>query len=315
MPVFGIPQTYCLVRDFERTVDFYQRLLGFQLVLEVLGTPSSAETLGSAPIGQDWERLRGSAARRVAVLELAGWSLGLIELEGPAPGSPDGDNVGMGAMNLALRVSDVDVEREGLEKAGVQSVSSIKEFEDRTGFSWRWCTFKDPEGNTLALVEDRPIDFDLARMAAAVREGRLARNWTLQDLARRVGLSAPHLSQIERGQSFPSVNALLAIARSMGLPPSRFFEGEAEGFSSRSDASLHPLAFADNHDYEGEAPDTATYSDLTAARAGESSRASLPLKRPAAFFVADELEKLSSLNERGLLTEEEFNCQKAKLLG
>jgi len=37
--------------------------------------------------------------------------------------------------------------------------------------------------------------------------------------------------------------------------------------------------------------------------------------RVAAPSVADEIDKLAALKERGLLTEEEFNAQKAKLLG
>lgn len=43
--------------------------------------------------------------------------------------------------------------------------------------------------------------------------------------------------------------------------------------------------------------------------------AKTPLATPAAASVADELAKLASLLDRGLLTEDEFSMQKARLLG
>jgi transcriptional regulator with XRE-family HTH domain len=44
-----------------------------------------------------------------------------------------------------------------------------------------------------------------------VRKERLARGWTLQDLAQRTGIAAPHLSRIENGRRPPTMNVAIAM--------------------------------------------------------------------------------------------------------
>ena len=48
-----------------------------------------------------------------------------------------------------------------------------------------------------------------------VRDARLAAGMTVRDLARRIGVSASHVSQVERGIGAFSVPALYAVAREM----------------------------------------------------------------------------------------------------
>jgi transcriptional regulator with XRE-family HTH domain len=52
-------------------------------------------------------------------------------------------------------------------------------------------------------------------IASAVRARRRRLGLTLQDLAKTSGLSAPFLSQVERGQATPSITSLIAIARAL----------------------------------------------------------------------------------------------------
>lgn len=53
-----------------------------------------------------------------------------------------------------------------------------------------------------------------------IRELRLERGLTLDDLARAAGISASHLSRLERGQTAPSFIVASRIAHEIGVLPS-----------------------------------------------------------------------------------------------
>jgi transcriptional regulator with XRE-family HTH domain len=53
-----------------------------------------------------------------------------------------------------------------------------------------------------------------------IRELRLERGLTLDELARSASISASHLSRLERGQTAPSFTVAAAIAREIGVMPS-----------------------------------------------------------------------------------------------
>lgn len=64
----------------------------------------------------------------------------------------------------------------------------------------------------------------MGNLGQKVREARLAQNLTLREVARRAGLTASLISQIERGLANPSVSSLLSIANVLGLPMDYFFD-------------------------------------------------------------------------------------------
>ncbi len=51
-----------------------------------------------------------------------------------------------------------------------------------------------------------------------VRRLRQERGWSQQELSLRSGISTPHISSIERGKRFPSLEYALRIAESLGVP-------------------------------------------------------------------------------------------------
>ncbi len=59
-----------------------------------------------------------------------------------------------------------------------------------------------------------------------VRDLRKAKGMTIPDLAQEVGLSTGFISQMERGLSSPSVDALKRVARALGVSISWFFRNE-----------------------------------------------------------------------------------------
>lgn len=57
-----------------------------------------------------------------------------------------------------------------------------------------------------------------------VRLARFKRNMTLKEVASRSGMSATHISEIERGKTSPTIGALQRIASALDEKPSHFVE-------------------------------------------------------------------------------------------
>lgn len=66
----------------------------------------------------------------------------------------------------------------------------------------------------------------LAAIGLRIREARLARNLTLQDLADAVGLSTSMISLVERGRASPSIGSLIAIASALDVAMSDLVASE-----------------------------------------------------------------------------------------
>lgn len=60
-------------------------------------------------------------------------------------------------------------------------------------------------------------------LGARVREIRRARNWTLEEAARRAGLARSTLSKIENEQMSPTYDAVQKLARGLGITPPQLF--------------------------------------------------------------------------------------------
>lgn len=90
----------------------------------------------------------------------------------------------------------------------------------------------------------------MGNLGQKVREARQARNLTLREVARRAGLTASLISQIERGLANPSVSSLLSIANVLGLSMDYFFEttnrAPAGGVGSVQ-LSVNPPSLPANH--------------------------------------------------------------------
>src|SRR6185312_9818799 len=88
------------------------------------------------------------------------------------------------------------------------------------------------ESATLAAVSDDPPSggerAGLPAVGSHIRDRRQSLELSVRELARRVGLSASLISQIERGKATPSVATLYAITNELGLSLDELFsEGAA----------------------------------------------------------------------------------------
>src|SRR5438105_12088906 len=70
-------------------------------------------------------------------------------------------------------------------------------------------------------------------LGARLREAREARNMTLRELARRLGLSPSLISQVETGKSQPSISTLFAIVGELEIPVNEVvWEADPDGRDS-----------------------------------------------------------------------------------
>jgi len=94
---------------------------------------------------------------------------------------------------------------------------------------------------------------DSQELGRRIRSLRAERRLTLKQVEEACGLSATHLSEIERGRTSPTIGALTRIARALGRPASYFIEEEElpdvvhvprerlAGFMTASGACVEPL--------------------------------------------------------------------------
>jgi transcriptional regulator with XRE-family HTH domain len=82
---------------------------------------------------------------------------------------------------------------------------------------------------------------DLVALGELIRDLREARKMKQDELGRRVGMSRPNISLLERGSiKFPKIEKLKAIAEALEVPPGELF---ARAGISQPDAELGTLAW------------------------------------------------------------------------
>lgn len=74
--------------------------------------------------------------------------------------------------------------------------------------------------------DDIYLDVKALQLGSKIRELRLKKNYTLQDVAAKTGLSKPFLSQIENDHVVPPVATLLRLARALNVNLAHFFQDE-----------------------------------------------------------------------------------------
>jgi len=77
----------------------------------------------------------------------------------------------------------------------------------------------------MTLIKD-PVELQLASFGTALRDLRLERGWSLQELASRSGLSKTFLSRLETGDRQASIAAVLSLARIFGVSLTSMFEAQ-----------------------------------------------------------------------------------------
>jgi len=63
-----------------------------------------------------------------------------------------------------------------------------------------------------------------ANVGDRIKKMRIERNLTLKDIEARAGVSATHVSEVERGRASPTVGALVKIAAALAVEPAHLVE-------------------------------------------------------------------------------------------
>ena len=79
----------------------------------------------------------------------------------------------------------------------------------------------------MTIVRD-PIQLQLDSFGVRLKELRLKKGWTLQDLADQSGLSKTFVSRLETGDRQASIAAVLTLARIFGVSLASMFESQLE---------------------------------------------------------------------------------------
>ena len=78
------------------------------------------------------------------------------------------------------------------------------------------------------------VAFDAVRFGACLRQRRLAKSLTLQDLAAQTGFSVASISEMENG-SKPTFPKAAAVCKALGVPLSRvLLEAERQAHAARA---------------------------------------------------------------------------------
>jgi catechol 2,3-dioxygenase-like lactoylglutathione lyase family enzyme len=222
-----------VVADLDRSVAFYSGLLGLEVRSR---TRCEMGRLQIAGTGVPWTAEDGewpTDTVDVVLMELGG-----VRIEVAQPLDPDralsllplAHEPGARSTHVALKVDDVRALRRSLEAAGVTFVTPLLVFPEEGQRPWIWCRCLDPDGYQVELVEEMPASYQLERMAERLREARAQRGMTLKVVAAQSSMSAAHLSQVERGETVPSVPALLAISSALGVSADYFFRTATDDY-------------------------------------------------------------------------------------
>ncbi|HTX32706.1 MAG TPA: XRE family transcriptional regulator [Solirubrobacteraceae bacterium] len=104
----------------------------------------------------------------------------------------------------------------------------------------------------MAITNEAPAALEAGGLGTRVRALREAMDFSLRDLAERSGVSAPMLSQVERGETSPTLQVAARIAAGLDLRLSQLLRLDEDGAVTvvrRSERRKGPAA-ARGHSYE-----------------------------------------------------------------
>jgi transcriptional regulator with XRE-family HTH domain len=95
------------------------------------------------------------------------------------------------------------------------------------------------------MPPSRSASPDAVRFGQLLRDLRLQREWTLQELARESQMTATYLGLLERGLNLPSLTAVINLAFTLGVDPGELVRHVAAGRRQSPPAVLPPLPDAE----------------------------------------------------------------------
>jgi transcriptional regulator with XRE-family HTH domain len=117
---------------------------------------------------------------------------------------------------------------------------------------------------------------DRSKLGKRMKRVRESRHLTLKNIEAEAGISATHVSEIERGKTSPTLGALIRISRALGKDPAYFVEEEDLGETS--------LVTVENRIQESYANGAGTFERLTSSIPGGRLQGSIVRLNPARSY-------------------------------
>lgn len=150
MALRGIHHTSFTVADLDRTVSFYQDVVGMRL----LGRKHRrSDDLGTALLGRRVGDVPEPGEILIADMALGEARLEFIQYVAPPGLAYHGDPSRAGSAHIAILTEDIEMEYDRLAQAGVQFHTPVRTVRDPGMPTWKWCYFRDPDGICVEIVE------------------------------------------------------------------------------------------------------------------------------------------------------------------
>ena len=146
MAVTSMHHCSFVVTDIERTVDFYRRLVGLELVARAKNV---SEGLGTA-LGVK----QPEAELEIAFMKAGDTLIEFIEYVEPKVKPCPNDPSIAGTGHICFKVDDIHAMKRKLEDAGVKFNSEPSTSREVPGKMFKWCYFRDYDGITMELLEE-----------------------------------------------------------------------------------------------------------------------------------------------------------------
>jgi transcriptional regulator with XRE-family HTH domain/quercetin dioxygenase-like cupin family protein len=134
---------------------------------------------------------------------------------------------------------------------------------------------------TMSPASPESVQAATARIGQRLRSVRTARKMRVSEIARETGVSSSMISQLERGQSRPSVGTLFAIARVLEVPVDTFFAADGASIDaefSEADAPAERRFFGDGAQPPASTPAAAALVSEAKDVVRAANRAALDIK-------------------------------------
>jgi len=145
----GIHHVGITVSNLDRSVAFFRDIMGLNLLV-----PQTDRFEG-----EELEKGIGvpDAVVRIAIFEVdQNHRMECLEYFSPRSPvqSPLPPNA-LGAMHVSFHCADIEAKYNELKSKGVAFLTPINVIDEGPLIGWKWVYFKDPDGNTLELVQDQ----------------------------------------------------------------------------------------------------------------------------------------------------------------
>ncbi len=146
MKILGVGHTGICVRNIEKSLEFYNGILGFKIIQNpcpLVDDPEEGKALGFP-----------DHSHRVCMLEVKpGQLIELVEFGAPAPTSKEVAPLNnFGKHHISYLVDDIEAWVEKFRSLGLEVNSKPLSYETEAGPEW-WTIVKDPDGIEIELVQ------------------------------------------------------------------------------------------------------------------------------------------------------------------